>query len=373
MKTTHALWRYSPWLLLLLPLFLVLGLQGGLARLGWWPALTPAGALQHHGLLMVTGFLGSLIGLERALPERSYAGLLGVLLIGSASLALLIQGSLQWPLYVLVAGVSLHLFSFRTERWQLSSWSSLLALLAWLLGSLHLLLSPGYSGSLLSPLICWWGLFLMLTIRGSHLKEPLLPAQRGFVGLQSLALTLGFGGGLLIWPLHAPVAGQALLALGWLLLGLGGLWQLPQLRQQAVLGPAPWLGACFGLAYGWLALSGLGLLFWAWLPGQPADLLAHGVFVGFVFGMILAHAPGVLPRLLGQSAPLFTPWLWLPLVLLQGGLLLRALGGLSLIWPFRAWGGLLNALALGLFLLILILSLMRLRLARWHPKAKEVL
>lgn len=46
---------------------LLAALWGGLLRLGWrWPALRPVLPVAH-GPLMVSGFLGTLIGLERAL------------------------------------------------------------------------------------------------------------------------------------------------------------------------------------------------------------------------------------------------------------------------------------------------------------------
>lgn len=45
---------------------LLSGLWGGLARLGWTVPATWPGAASLHGPLMVSGFVGTVIGLERA-------------------------------------------------------------------------------------------------------------------------------------------------------------------------------------------------------------------------------------------------------------------------------------------------------------------
>ena len=50
---------------------LLTGLWAGLLRLGWpWPPLRST-LPGHHGPLMVSGFLGTLIGLERAVELGS--------------------------------------------------------------------------------------------------------------------------------------------------------------------------------------------------------------------------------------------------------------------------------------------------------------
>jgi len=60
--------RYIP--LLILAIFaLLLGLWAGLLRLGWSSPAFPNLALAH-GPLMVSGFLGGLIPLERAIAIR---------------------------------------------------------------------------------------------------------------------------------------------------------------------------------------------------------------------------------------------------------------------------------------------------------------
>jgi hypothetical protein len=81
---------------------LLAGLWAGLLRLGWdWPRLRP-GLPLAHGPLMVSGFLGTLITLERAVALGRRWTYLAPLLTGAGTLALMagIGGSgalASWP------------------------------------------------------------------------------------------------------------------------------------------------------------------------------------------------------------------------------------------------------------------------------------
>src|SRR5690606_34609687 len=51
-------------------LLLVIGVLGGLGRIGMpWPAAWPVRPIAAHGPLMILGFLGTLIGVERAVAH----------------------------------------------------------------------------------------------------------------------------------------------------------------------------------------------------------------------------------------------------------------------------------------------------------------
>jgi hypothetical protein len=109
--------------------------------------------------------------------------------------------------------------------------------------------------------------------------------------------------------------------------------------------------------YAWLGIGGALFLRH---PGQMAgpyyDAALHSIFLGFVFAMILAHAPIVFPAVLGIPMA-FSPLFYLPLVLLDLSLLLRVTGDLA-GWPAgRLWGGLLNAVVMLTFLAITVTSL----------------
>jgi len=99
-----------------------------------------------------------------------------------------------------------------------------------------------------------------------------------------------------------------------------------------------------------------GLLTWRFasvLAGPYYDAMLHTVFVGFVFAMIFGHAPIIIPAILDRTTSPYHPALYVPLLLLQASLLLRVVGDLLGWWPGRQWGGLLNALAVLLFLITL--------------------
>ena len=93
--------------------------------------------------------------------------------------------------------------------------------------------------------------------------------------------------------------------------------------------------------------------------GPYYDAMLHTVFVGFVFAMIFAHAPVILPAILGRTTSPYQSALYVPLLLLHTSLLLRVVGDLQGWWSGRQWGGLLNALAVLLFLLTLARGLLR--------------
>jgi hypothetical protein len=78
--------------------------------------------------------------------------------------------------------------------------------------------------------------------------------------------------------------------------------------------------------------------------------MIHALFLGFVISMVFGHAPVILPAVLGLPLP-YRPWFYGHLVMLHAGLLIRiVLGdllGLSVAWQL---GGVLNVVAVLLFL-----------------------
>lgn len=84
--------------------------------------------------------------------------------------------------------------------------------------------------------------------------------------------------------------------------------------------------------------------------GPRYDAMLHTIFLGFVFSMIFAHAPIILPTITGLSLP-FQNIFYLHAALLHLSLIIRIAGDLSLSLSLQRWGGLLNAGAILLFLL----------------------
>ena len=86
MVRLNHLTRFS--LVILSLIFLLLALWAGLIRLGWNLAWRQSMLALNHGPLMVCGFLGTLISLERAVALGRWWGYIGPLLAGLGSLAL---------------------------------------------------------------------------------------------------------------------------------------------------------------------------------------------------------------------------------------------------------------------------------------------
>jgi hypothetical protein len=77
-------------LLLLGMLSLLAGLAGGLVRVGWALPHVPAEVALLQGALMLAGFLGTLISLEKVVALERRAGYAAPLLIGANVLAILL-------------------------------------------------------------------------------------------------------------------------------------------------------------------------------------------------------------------------------------------------------------------------------------------
>jgi hypothetical protein len=84
--------------------------------------------------------------------------------------------------------------------------------------------------------------------------------------------------------------------------------------------------------------------------------MVHSLFLGFAGGMIVAHAPIILPAILGRKAT-YQPWLGMVVVGLHISIALRVISGLLNWQTGWRWGGLLSA-AFGLvYIALLILRL----------------
>jgi hypothetical protein len=107
---------------------------------------------------------------------------------------------------------------------------------------------------------------------------------------------------------------------------------------------------CLLTGYVWLGVGGiLGVLLGGVTAGPYYDAVLHTVLVGFVISMIFGHAPIIFPSVLRLPIA-FNPIFYVPLALLHFSLVLRVTGDLAFITPFRLWGGLLNGIAILLFL-----------------------
>jgi hypothetical protein len=329
-------------------LALLAGIWGGLIRIGWpWPPLQPS-LLVAHGPLMIAGFLGVVIGLERAVALGRAWGFGAPLLAGLGVLALLTASSTLAAALFVASSLLLVLIFVRLYRLR-PEWSSLILSVAaagWLVGNLL-----WFQGQPLPRIVPWWAGFLVLTIAGERLElAQVLLGARPRAGLLA-ACSLVLAG--LVASLPAFALGLRLAGLGLLMLAI---WLARyDVARRALRRPGlPRFGAvCLLAGYAWLGLSGL---LWLLQPellqgGFWYDAVLHSLFLGFVFSMIFAHAPTIVPAVTGLAVPFRTRF-YLHVGLLHASLLLRVVGDLAAHPDARRLGGLLNALAILLFLVL---------------------
>jgi hypothetical protein len=359
---TRRHYRQRAPLLILAAVALLAGLWAGLLRLGWQLPPLSLRLPAQHGPLMVSGFLGTLISLERAVALSHYQNgrriyYLAPLLAGLGALLLFIDLPAAVPRGLSTLGaLGLALIFVVIYRWQPTTDHVVMGAgaLLWLVGN-----GLWLAGLPLYRVVPWWAGFLILTIAGERLELARVLLLKQAARLSFMAMVGIFLAGLLL-SLAAPNAGLRLAGAG--LIGLGA-WLLRfdiarrTIRQKGV---TRFIAACLLPGYVWLIIGGL---FWLaygghYLAGPIYDAALHTIFLGFVFSMIFGHAPIIIPAILGIQV-VYTPYFYIHLGLLHLSLVLRVMGDLLLSLPGRRWGGLLNEVAVALFLLLTAVAALR--------------
>ncbi|RMH01110.1 MAG: hypothetical protein D6706_02430 [Chloroflexi bacterium] len=334
-------------------LALFLGIWAGWQRMGWGlPVIRPfLPAL--HGPLMVSGFLGTLIALERAVALRnrwSYlAPISGGLGTGLLLIGLIPSG--QW--FLLGASVGLTAVSIIIIRRHPATHTLVMATgaISWLTGN-----GLWVAGWPVHQVVGWWLAFPILTIAGERLELGRVLRLNNLSKRLFTAVLILYISGLVLTIFQAEtgnrVTGLAILALAlWL-----AHYDLARrtIRHQGV---TRFIAFNLLLGYFWLgAGSLLGIRYGSLVAGLVYDAWLHMIFVGFVIGMIFAHAPVILPAL--TSIPVrFHTRLYGATLLLQLSLVLRVLGDLAGWVSVRRWGGMGNGLAIFLFFGLMIISM----------------
>jgi hypothetical protein len=220
--------------------------------------------------------------------------------------------------------------------------------------------------------IPWLAGFLVLTFTGERLELSRMTGRTRRAALLFVGAAGLFAGGLVV-SLFAEAAGVRIAGAGLCALALWlGCYDIAR-RTVRGSGITRYMALALLSGYAWLAVGGV-----LWLdigrmsftdPGRAAtgtgyDAMLHAIFLGFVISMIFAHAPVIVPSVLGRPLP-FARTFYVPLVMLHVTLLLRLVGGDALgntaAWQ---WGGSLNEVALLLFLALAAGSVVRAGRAR---------
>lgn len=329
---------------------LVAGVLAGLARLGWVVPPTFAQLALLHGPLMVSGFLGTVIGLERAVALGRRWAYAGPLLTGLGGIGILAGHPQAGALLISIGSAVLVAGSILVTLRQRELFTVTMALGAasWLTGNLLWL-----SGMAVPAVVALWINFLVLTIAGERLElSRFLPPSPRARQVFALILVALLGSGLL------GESGALLQGAG--LLGLA-LWLLRQdiaRRTVKESGLTRFIAVCLLAGYAWLAVGSITLLTAGGLTPPVYDAVLHAILIGFVFSMVFGHAPVIFPSVVRVRMPYHWTF-YLPLLALQVSLLVRLAGdGLDLP-ALRGLGGLLNAAALVLFILNTLASVIR--------------
>lgn len=310
---------------------LLAGLNAALLLLGLPAPVRTDRLADIHGILMVLGFLGTVIALERAQALRHGWGFLAPALLGAGGIALLSPAPIVLGQLFLVLGSALLAAVYIA----LYSRSREVTVLVQLLGAVLATCAAAlWMRTDVAVILPWLVAFMVLTIAAerAELARLAMPTGAGeqLLGL-ALLLTVAVVVTLLRPAVGGPLFGLTLVALtAWLarhdvarnLIRSTGL---PRFSAAALL-----------IGYGWLALAGT---LWALgaVPGagggplanHPAayDTVVHATFLGFAISMVMAHAPVILPAVLSVRLP-YRPVLWVPLAVLHTGMVVRVGGNM---------------------------------------------
>ncbi|WP_194928833.1 MULTISPECIES: hypothetical protein [unclassified Pseudactinotalea] len=326
-------------------LAMLAGLNAALLLLGVpAPVQAPAWA-DLHGILMVGGFLGTLICLERAVALRQAWAFCAPALLGVGALLLLTPLPALLGQLFLVEGV-IGFIAIYLALWRRNHDD---VVLVQLLGAVHLLIPLTLWIWLPLPWIMPWLVgFLVLTIGAERveLARLAMPATGGrTLVLAATALTLTITA-TLPWPAWGARATG-------LVLGLFVIWLVRHDLARTLVrssGLPRFSAAALLAGYAWLLVAAA-----AWLvagdqrSGALYDLVVHSVMLGFAISMVMAHAPIILPAVLRRPLP-YRAVMWAPLALLHAGLVVRVAAG-DLAGITAAWraGSVVNVIALLLF------------------------
>lgn len=333
------------------------GMWGGLTRL---PLNLPLPAdnanwITFHGPLMICGFLGTVISLERAVGLGSWWTYLAPVLTGGGA-AILLAGQLGHPplLMITMGSLVFTFVSVRIFQLQRAPHNFLIgvAALAWLAGNVFWVLDHP-----IDRVLPWYIAFLCLVIVGERLDlsrfQRTTPWAMPALFMVLTILGVGVAGSTI-----RQEAGLRLMGSG---LFLTSLWlgRFDIARRNLRQPELPRFMAISLLSgYVWLAFSGI--IFLVFAPSQSGmlyDAALHSFFLGFIFSMIMGHAPIIFPVVLAMRPIPMCNRFYIHLALLHGSLVLRFMSDLTGWGEGRQFGGVLNAIAVAVFLINTVTSM----------------
>ncbi len=323
---------------------LLVGLFAGASLLGVAPASAVTNA---HGPLMVFGFVGGAIGLERAVAVKKTWAWAGPAFHVLAVLTLL--AGVTRPVPAVCFALSFLVLGFiYLEVHRRQPTLAVLVQAAGVIGgvaaSLLWAMTPSFATAM--PLCV---LYVVATIIGERMElaRVTMAGTRAENLITALILALAAAGVIYIL---VPAVGYRLM--GALLLAISLTTVRVDVAKNLVRakGLPRYSAACMLAGYFWLALAGLAWLGMGQVSGFSYDASVHTVFLGFVMSMIFAHAPIILTSVIRKKLP-YNPVLYGPVVLLHAGLMVRVGADIVAHTGVYQVGGMTNVVAVLLFVL----------------------
>lgn len=364
---TSSAGSHRAWLMVGACISLLAGLDGALLLLGVWSPVMSTRLSKWHGPLMVLGFVGTVICLERAVALGHRLAYLVPAMSGFGVIVLLAPlpfDSARAGLALLTLA-QLGLLTIYVPLWRRSHDDAVVIQGAGAFcaaGAAALLTT----GAHVSQIVGWLACYMILTICGERLELSRLTMARNRA-LSALCLAVVAA---LLVSVVSPAIGWRVL--GVVLIGLA-VWLCRHDVARGGLrrgGQAAYIGTLLMIGYLWLATAGIVCT----IQRPPTsrngyDAVVHSLFLGFTIGMILGHAPIILPAVL-QVRLEWTTWFWLPAFLLEASLLVRiGIGdGLDRSAAVQA-GGTVNVLSLLTLVAVIATHIQPRTRARTHLKS----
>jgi hypothetical protein len=316
---------------------LLVGLWTGLNRIGWNIPILPV--TPHHGAIMVGGFLGTLISLEKIIPLRKKFLYIFPVMSGASVVLFLLNLPLAGFASLVLASIGLSsvFLTYLIKEKNIIYLLMVAGGICWLTGNVVLITSKFYPVA-----FPWWLGFALCIITSERLElMKFLPVKKTtkkvlvfFLGLYIAGVLLSFHG------IGQKISGAALIAIAvWLMrydvIGISiRKTRLPRFMAVALLS-----------GYTSMLLTGV---FYLVLNAHTMayDAIVHIFFLGFVFSMIFAHGPVILPGVLGISLKPYHKILYAWLILLHVSWMTRVIADIIVDLEIRKVSAFLSVLSI---------------------------
>lgn len=316
---------------------LLAGLDAALLRLGLTAPVESTGLASLHGILMLYGFLGTAITLERAVALRSDPkaitgwGYLAPAASGLAVISAVVGSTSSDPIFFrlvpaalwaasMLTLVAIYLVIWRRQQ----TFFLLIQTLGAVAGAIGIIL---WGRGLEIPLVIpWWTAFVILTILGERLELARIAFAANTTQVRVFIETLIYLTSLTI-AMFVPGWGYPLMGLSLAVLVVEVGMHDIALRTVRTQGITKFMAAAMLAGYAWaLVAAGIWVVAGPVFSGYAYDTAVHSLTIGFALSMIMAHAPIIIPAVVRRSVP-YSPVMWAVWFMLQLGLVVRVISG----------------------------------------------